>query len=85
MIGRRSYQLQLPRSWNQIHPVFNEVLLSPYYPPQFSTQQLPDPPEPVNMEGYLEYEVEEILSTRKQGRGIQYLVKWKDCEDEENI
>ena len=84
MIGRRLYQLQLPRSWNWIHPVFNEVLLSPYYPPQFSTQQLPDPPELVNMEGYPEYEVEEILSARKWGRGIQYLVKWKDYWNEEN-
>src|SRR5882757_11328057 len=84
MIGKRSYQLQLPRSWNRIHPVFNEVLLSPYYLPQFPTQQLPDPPGPVNMEGYPEYEVEEILSSRKRGRGIQYLVKWKDYGNEEN-
>ena len=83
-IGRRSYRLQLPRSWNRIHPVFNEVLLSPYHPPQFPTQQLPSPPGPVNMEGYPEYEVEEILSARKQGRGIQYLVKWKDYGNEEN-
>ena len=84
MIGRRSYRLQLPRSWNQIHPIFNEVLLSPYHAPQFPTQQLPNPPGPVNMEGYPEYEVEEILSARKRGRGIQYLVKWKDYGNEEN-
>jgi len=35
------------------------------------------------MEGYPEYEVEEILSARKRGRGIQYLVKWKDYGNEE--
>src|SRR5882757_8983343 len=36
------------------------------------------------MEGYPEYEVEGILSARKRGRGIQYLVKWKDYGNEEN-
>jgi len=36
------------------------------------------------MEGYPGYEVEEILSARKRGRGIQYLVKWKDYGNEEN-
>jgi len=36
------------------------------------------------MEGHPEYEVKEILSARKQGRGIQYLVKWKDYGNEEN-
>jgi len=43
-----------------------------------------NPPGPVNMEGHPEYEVKEILSARKQGRGIQYLVKWKDYGNEEN-
>ena len=64
--------------------MFNEVLLSPYYAPTFPNQELPRSPEPINIEGHPEYEVEEILAARKRGRGVQYLVKWKDYGNEEN-
>ena len=83
-IGKGSYCLQLPKSWSRIHPVFNKILLSPYHPPAFPSQQSPEPPGPVNMDGHPEYEVEEILGARKRGRGIQYLIKWKDYGLEEN-
>ena len=36
------------------------------------------------MEGEAEYEVEGVLASRKRGRGIQYLVKWKGYGNEEN-
>jgi len=42
-IRQSSYRLQLPRSWNRIHPVFNEVLLSPYHPPSFAYKKYPHP------------------------------------------
>src|SRR5882757_7924530 len=76
-IGHGSYRLQLPKSWNQIHSVFNEVLLLPHHPPQYPSQS-------INQEGYPEYEIEEILVSRKRGRGIQYLVKWEGYGNEEN-
>jgi hypothetical protein len=31
-ISPSSFQLRLPRAWSRIHPVFNEVLLTPYRP-----------------------------------------------------
>ena len=83
-IGQSSYYLQLPKSWNRIHPVFNEILLSPYHPPNFGIQEIPAPPGPVDQEGHPEYEVEEILASRKRGRGIQYLIKWHGYGNEEN-
>jgi len=83
-VGRSAYQIQLPTSWNRIHPVFNEVLLTPVDHPQFVQQIKPEPPGPIDMEGEPEYEVEEVVSSRKHGRGIQYLIKWKGYGNEEN-
>ena len=64
--------------------MFNEILLTLYREPVYDHQKPLDPPGPVNMEGHPEYEVEEILQSRKRGQGIQYLVKWKDYGNEEN-
>jgi len=83
-IGRSAYQIQLPMSWSRIHPVFNEVLLTPVDDPQFVQQVEPEPPGPIDMEGEPEYEVEEVVSSQRRGRGIQYLVKWKGYGNEEN-
>ena len=62
-IGRSAYQIQLPVSWTRIHPVFNEVLLTPVDDPQFVQQIELEPPGPINMEGELEYEVKEVVSS----------------------
>jgi hypothetical protein len=83
-VGRSAYELELPTGWKAIHPVFNEVLLSPYHEPSFPGQRRPSPPPPVNVEGHPEYEVEEILNVRKRGRGFQYLVHWKGYTHEED-
>ena len=83
-IGRSAYQIQLPASWTRIHPVFNEVLLTPVNDPQFIQQIEPEPLGPIDMEGELEYEVEEVMSSQKHGQGIQYLIKWKGYGNEEN-
>src|SRR5882757_10057300 len=34
-ISKSSYKLDIPKTWKQIHPVFNEVLLSSYHEPVF--------------------------------------------------
>ena len=44
-----------------------------------------DPPAPADLvEEEEEYEVETILDSRKRGRYIEYLVKWKGYSDAEN-
>ena len=76
-VGKAAYKLKLPDSW-RIHPVFNEVLLSPYHTPQFESQQRPPPPPPEIVDGNEEWEVEEVLGARLVGRGaLQFKVKWK--------
>ena len=61
-----SYKLDLPNTI-KVHSVFLVVLLF-----KDSDNALPrqvnEPPPPINIEGELEYEVEEILALRKKGR-----------------
>ena len=37
-IRQSAYKLKLPKDWRPIHPVFNEVLLSPAIKPKFPNQ-----------------------------------------------
>src|SRR5882762_2080216 len=83
-VRRGAYRLKLPKEWERIHPVFNEILLTPFNKPQFEQQKEPEPLGPVNLEGEPEFKIEDILSSRKKGRGIQYLIKWKGYGNEEN-
>lgn len=69
-IGRSAYKLQLPQTWSRIHPVFNEVLLSPYHKGQYKQQAKPPTPIQVEVEGHPEYEVESIRDVKKSGRGV---------------
>jgi len=71
--------LTLPRKW-KIHNVFHMSLLEPY-----RTSEHRSPPDPTkvlreadDIEQSQEYDVEEVMSARKQGRRILYLVKWLD-------
>ena len=92
-IGSRSYRLELDQRW-KIHNVFHVSLLEPYkssYDPQ-RTQIRPQPEE---IEGEKEFEVERIMrsevrETRKRVRGraritkkLYYLVKWVRYPDDE--
>ena len=36
--GHSSYQLEIPKTWRNIHNIFNEVLLTPYHEPKFADQ-----------------------------------------------
>ena len=76
-VGTASYKLKLPTTWKKIHPVFNEVYLSPYSPPKYPSQKQPDPPPPIIVEGFKEYEIEELMDSRLQHGKLQYLIKWK--------
>jgi hypothetical protein len=79
-----NYELELPPTWKGVYPVFNEQYLTKARTPSFPNQQPPPPPPPVEMEGQPEYEVEEILSSRRYRGRIQYLVRWKGYTREDD-
>lgn len=76
-IGASSYKLSLPRTWNKVHPVFNEVLLSPYHEPQFPSQPRNTRPPPAVDGDEPEWEVDQILDSRRYRGKIRYKVSWK--------
>jgi hypothetical protein len=83
-VGEASYKLKLPKTWNPVHPVFNETLLSPYRRPQFAGQSTDTRPPPVIVDGHREYEIEVIQDSRVNRSGVfQYLVKWKGYPNSE--
>ncbi|TFY63254.1 hypothetical protein EVJ58_g3352, partial [Rhodofomes roseus] len=69
------YVLNLPPAL-KVHPVFHVDRLSPYKGNDVNGL-LPQPPEPVVIDGEEEYEVETILDSRFFRRQLQYLVQWK--------
>ena len=79
-----TYQLELPAQW-KIHDIFHANLLTPYHETKLHGANFIRPP-PDLIDGEEEYEIEEILQSRKFGRGckVQYLVKWKGYPDSEN-
>ena len=84
-IGAALYKLDILKTWKRIHPVFNEVLLTPYHKPVFPTQPRNSRPPPVVEGREDEYEVEEIVDSRKRGRNFEYEIKWKGYGSHEMI
>ena len=79
-----TYQLALPPQW-KIHDVFHADLLTPYHETKLHGPNFTRPP-PDLIDGEEEYEVEEILQSRRFGKGhkVQYLVKWKGYPESDN-
>jgi Chromo (CHRromatin Organisation MOdifier) domain len=69
-------KLSLP-SGTKAHPVFHTSMLRPYIP-DTTGERTPPPPEPVIVDGFEEYEVEQVLAQRRRWNQTQYLVKWKN-------
>ena len=76
------YQLKLPFQWGK-HPVFNATLLTPYHETDEHGPNYIKPP-PDLIDGEEQYEVETILAHRRKGKGIEYLIKWKEYSSNEN-
>lgn len=73
------YELDLPDTM-RIHPVFHVSKLSPVPNDPFPGQTQP-PAQPIEVEGEVSWEVEEILdSKRVQGGHVQYLIKWTGAD-----
>ena len=92
-IGSRSFRLELQTRW-RIQNVFHVSLLEPYRANSIEGRTV-SRPEPEEIEGELEYEVEAILqseirTTKRKVKGryktyqtLYYLVKWKGYPEHE--
>jgi hypothetical protein len=81
-ISATTYALKLPSQW-RIHPVFHASLLMPYKETPIHGENFPEPP-PDLVEGEQEWEIEQILETRRHRNQLQFLVKWKGYSDAHN-
>ena len=71
-VGAAAYKLDLAGRFSQLHPTFHVSYLKPHIPGGTSGT----PPEPVELEGQLEYEVAGIKAHRQRGRRREFLVQW---------
>ena len=86
VISCNVYQLKLPASFCQVHPIFSVTLLCPYDNDPITECQerhLPPPPLVVH-DGIEEYEVKKILDSQIFHRKVEYLVHWKGYGVEED-
>lgn len=72
-----NYQVVLPEAWKRRHPVFHISKLK-LYPTSAKFPGRMDPRPPPDLEqGSDVYNVESILTRRKQNNRIEYLIKWE--------
>jgi Chromo (CHRromatin Organisation MOdifier) domain len=71
------FQLALPPQW-RVHNVFHALLLTPYKEMEEHGDNFVQPP-PELIDGQEEYEVEQVVNSRRLGRArkLQYLLQWK--------
>ena len=70
-IGTNAYKLDLPKKYGKMHHTFHVSLLEPY-----RMRLGVEPPEPIDIDGDEEWEVDEILAERTRNRKKQYYVRW---------
>lgn len=75
-VSQSAYKLLLPESMKGIHPVFHVSVLRKFEEDEIEGR-VQAPPEPVEIEGEDEWEVEAVLDKRKRRNKIEYLVSWK--------
>ena len=77
-----TYKLRLPPSMRQ-HPVFHVDHLSPWHGNDINGFN-PPPPPPVQIDNDEEYELAQILDSRKYHNQFQYLIQWKGYNEGHN-
>ena len=83
-VGQNTYQLQLPQSMNQLHPIFNMVKLLPVPMDPIPGWKVQQPPSLEIIDGEEHYVVEKILYSQLFWNQLQFLVKWEGYGYEEN-
>jgi len=80
-VNTRSFRLALPPTMSKVHPVFHVSLLERFQANTIEGRTVPAPP-PIEIDGELEWEVEEILDSRLFRKShLQYRVQWKGYPD----
>jgi Chromo (CHRromatin Organisation MOdifier) domain len=84
VISPVTYRIQLPVQW-KIHDTFHTALLHPHKTTELYGRVLTEPP-PDLIAGQEEWEVENMLASRCQGRWkkLQYLIRWKGFSEAHN-
>jgi hypothetical protein len=68
-----------------IHDTFHVSFLDPVKSTSLAPHGLPPAPPPLYVQDDQEYfEIEDILDSKRLGRRLHYLVKWKGYPDSEN-
>ena len=86
--GRSSFTLRLPETLRSVHPVFHVSMLE-LAALNTIPNRIQPPPEPVAVDGELEFEITEILDSKYDNRRkackLLYLIRWTGYEgtDEE--
>ena len=80
--GKLAYRLELPAQMGRTHPVFHASLLEPHRENPW-VGRVQEPPPPDEVEGELEYEVQEILDSKLARGKLMYLVDWVGYGPEE--
>jgi hypothetical protein len=80
--GPVTFKLKLPKAM-KVHPVYHASKFIPYHEDTIAGRKPTEPP-PIEVEGYDEFEVEEILDSTIKRNKIQYLVKWKGYDPSYN-
>ncbi|QRW18646.1 Retrotransposable element Tf2 protein [Rhizoctonia solani] len=80
-VSSHAYRLKLPETL-KIHDVFYVGLLSRVH--ISPSQPFPERPPPETIEGEEEYEVEQIIDSKRQRGKWFYLIKWKGYGPEDN-
>ncbi|KAF8754653.1 hypothetical protein RHS01_05919 [Rhizoctonia solani] len=80
-VSSHAYRLELPETL-KIHDVFYVGLLSRSH--KSPSQPFPERPPPETIEGEEEYEVEQIIDSKRQRGKWFYLIKWKGYGPEDN-
>ena len=83
-IGLQAYQLALPPTMRHIHDVFHVSLLDPVKATRLDPHLPPAPPALYVKDDQKYFEVEDILDSKREGRRLYYLIKWKGYPESEN-
>ena len=78
-VGQNAYTLRLPKKYGRLHNTFHVSLLEAY-----SMREGREAPEPIDIDGDQEWEVERILDFKDLKSGRQFLVRWKGYSEAED-